>query len=114
MNAEVNFVRQQGFSDVTEGSCDYHYPALMWQPRVIGVLVLVRLALRSSILFLLLSSVPWWYVVVPRLSLFDMSYCFPVSQPKGRPRGPPAPNPRRFSQALSAMFMLVIGGSLAY
>jgi hypothetical protein len=37
MTAELNFVRQQGLRDATPQSCVYQYPALMWQPRAIGV-----------------------------------------------------------------------------
>jgi len=47
MTAEVNFVRQQGFTDAASEVCVYQYPALMWQPRAIGILVLVGLITQS-------------------------------------------------------------------
>ena len=37
--AHVNFIKQQGFNDASALTCDVQYPALMFQPRVIGVLV---------------------------------------------------------------------------
>jgi hypothetical protein len=51
MTAEANFVRQQGFRDASPEACAYQYPALMWQPRAIGSLVLVGLGVPSLALF---------------------------------------------------------------
>jgi hypothetical protein len=56
----VNFIRQQGFKDASARTCDVQYPALMFQPRVIGVLVLAGVLLQASTLFLTLSVVLWW------------------------------------------------------
>ena len=55
-----NFIRQQGFKDTSARTCDVQYPALMFQPRVIGVLVLAGVLLQASTLFLTLSVVLWW------------------------------------------------------
>ena len=114
MTAEVNFVRQQGFGDATPEACAYQYPALMWQPRAIGFLVLIGLVLQAWPYFLALSAVLWWNVVLPRLNPFDALYNDLVAKPKGRPRLGPAPAPRRFSQAMAGTFMLAIGLSLAF
>jgi hypothetical protein len=54
MAANLNFVRQQGLRDATPASCAYQYPALMWQPRAIGVLFVVGLATQSPTWFLAL------------------------------------------------------------
>lgn len=43
----------------------------MWQPRAIGVLVLVGLATQSWSWFLALAALPWWNVVLARLNPFD-------------------------------------------
>jgi hypothetical protein len=92
----------------------YQYPALMWQPRVIGVLVLVGLATQSPAWFLTLSALLWWSAVLPRLNPFDAAHNALVATPKGRPRLGPAPAPRRFAQAMAAMSMLAIGLSLLH
>ena len=113
MTAEVNFVQQQGFRDSTSETCVHKYPALMWQPRAIGALVLVGLALQSWIYFMALGALLWWNVLVPHLNPFDASYNYFVAKPKRLPRLGAAPSPRRFAQALAAVFMLVIGLSLA-
>ena len=112
MTAEVNFVRQQGFGDASSASCVYQYPALMWQPRAIGCLVLVGLVVQAWPYFFALSALLWWNVALPRLNPFDALYNYLVAKPKGLPRLGPAPSPRRFSQAMAGTFMLAIGLAL--
>jgi len=112
MAADLNFVRQQGLRDATPASCAYQYPALMWQPRAIGVLFLVGLATQSPTWFLALWVLLWWNAVFPRLNPFDAVYNAFVATPKSRPRVGPAPAPRRFAQAMAGTFMLAIGLSL--
>jgi hypothetical protein len=112
MSAEVNFVRQQGFGTTSPEGCALQYPALMWQPRVIGGVVLVGLVLQSWWLFCLLGTVLWWNVLVPRLNPFDAMHNALIAGSRNRPRLGPAPNPRRFSQGMAGTFMLAIGLSL--
>ena len=71
MTPEVNFVRQQGFRDASPEACSYQYPALMWQPRVIGILTLVGLVLQAWPYFLVLTALLWWNVALPHLNPFD-------------------------------------------
>lgn len=112
MTAELNFVRQQGFRDASPEACGYQYPALIWQPRVIGSLVLVGLVFQAWPLFLALSALLGWNVVLPHLNPFDALYKRLVATPRGLPPLPPAPGPRRFAQAMAGTFMLAIGLSL--
>lgn len=114
MTAKVNFVRQQGFRDASPQACDYQYPALMWQPRAIGILVLVGVVLQSWLYFFALSVLLWWNVVLPILNPFDTLYNRLIAKPKGMPRLDPAPAPRRFAQATAGSFMLGIGLSLLF
>jgi hypothetical protein len=114
MTVEINFVRQQGFRDASSEACAYQYPALMWQPRAIGILVLVGLVLRAWPYFLALSALLWWNVALPELNLFDALYNHLVAKPKGLPRLGRAPGPRRFAQAMAGTFMLAIGLSLLF
>ena len=74
MTAQLNFVRQQGFRDASPQACDYQYPALMWQPRAIGLLSLVGLVLQAWPYFFALSALLWWNVALPRLNPFDLLY----------------------------------------
>jgi hypothetical protein len=112
MTPELNFVRQQGFPDVSPEACRYLYPALMWQPRAIGILVLVGLALQAAPFFLALAAVLWWGVIFPALNPFDALYNRLVAKPKGLPSLPPAPAPRRFAQAEAGTVTLAIGLAL--
>ena len=114
MTAEVNFVRQQGFRDATSEACVYQYPALMWQPRAIGILVLVGLIIQAWPYFLALSALLWWNVALPRFNPFDALYNHLVGEPKRPPPLGPARSPRRFAQAIAGSFMLVIGLSLFF
>jgi Domain of unknown function (DUF4395) len=111
-DAQVNFVKQQGFEGASARTCAYQYPALMFQPRVIGVLVLAGVLLQAAPLFLTLSAVLWWSVLMPRLNPFDKLYNGLVAARKGLPPLTAAPNPRRFAQGMAATFMLLIGVSL--
>jgi len=114
MAAEVNFVRQQGFTEATSEACVYQYPALMWQPRAIGILVLVGLIIQAWPYFLALSALLWWNVALPRFNPFDALYNHLVAKPQSLPRLGPAPSPRRFAQAMAGTFMFVIGLSLFF
>jgi hypothetical protein len=107
--AKLNFVRQQGFRDEAPKACNYQYPALMWQPRAIGILVLIGLVLQAWFYFLALSALLWWNVILPTLNPFDALYNRFVAKPKGVPGLSPAPAPRRFAQAMAGSFMLGIG-----
>jgi hypothetical protein len=112
MTAELNFIRQQGFRDASADSCAYHYPALMWQPRIIGALVLVGVLLQSWAYFLVLWVLLWWNAAVPRLNPFDVLYNLFVARPRNLPSLGPAPSPRRFAQDMAGTFMLAIGVAL--
>ncbi len=114
MTAKLNFVRQQGFQDASAESCSYQYPALMWQPRAMAVLVLIGLWFQAWPYFLVLSAILWWNVVFPSLNPFDALYNLVVARPQGSPRLTPAPSPRRFAQAIAGTFMLAIGLSLRF
>jgi hypothetical protein len=114
MTAELNFIRQQGFRDASADSCAYQYPALMWQPRMVGALVLVGVLLQSSGYFLFLWVLLWWNAAVPRLNPFDVLYNRVLAKPRKLPSLGPAPNPRRFAQLMAGAFMLAIAVALLF
>jgi len=111
-SATHNFVLQQGFRDAPRDSCGVRFSGLMWQPRVIGVIVAAGLLLQAWPIFLGLSAVLWWNVLLPALNPFDHLYNRLVAGPRGRPKLSPAPPPRRFSQAMAGSFNLGIGLAL--
>jgi hypothetical protein len=114
MTAELNFVRQQGLRDATPAACAHQYSALMWQPRAIGILVLVGVVWQAWPWFLALWALLWWNAALPDLNPFDALYNRLVAKPKGLPRLGPAPAPRRFAQAMAGTFMLAIALSLFF
>lgn len=112
MTAELNFIRQQGFREASAESCAYQFPALMWQPRIIGVLVLAGVLVQSWVYFLVLWVLLWWNAALPRLNPFDILYNVLVARPRSLPSPGPAPSPRRFAQLMAGGFMLAIGAAL--
>jgi hypothetical protein len=112
VHRQLHFIRQQGFESANEQTCAVQYRALQFQPRVIGLLVLVGGVLQSPILFLALSAVLWWNVLVPRRNPFDRMYDRLVGTRRGHPPAAPAPPPRRFAQGLAATLMLTVSVGL--
>jgi hypothetical protein len=109
--AKRQFIRQQGFGNATPVSCAYQYPALMFQPRLLGVLVLLAILLQSAALFLVLAVILWWNALVPARNPFDAVYNRAIAAPRNLPSPPAAPAPRRFAQGMAGM--LLSGAGLA-
>jgi hypothetical protein len=106
-DSRINFIRQQGFERADARSYDSLYTALMFQPRVVGILVVAGVLLQTSPLFLTLSAVLWWSALVPALNPFDKLYDALVGSRSATPGL--TPPPRRFAQGLGATFMLLTG-----
>jgi Domain of unknown function (DUF4395) len=111
-SAKLNFVRQQGLGEADATGCAARYPALMFQPRLVGIVVVAGLLLQSGPLFLALSALLWWNVLLPAYNPFDAFYNRLVAASRGGQRLEPAPPPRRFAQGMAGTFMLAIGCSL--
>jgi hypothetical protein len=111
-SAQRHFVQQQGFRDPGPSACELQYPALMFQPRVVGLLAVVGVAFQAWPLFLVLSAILWWSALVPARNPFDALYNSLIAGPKGLTPLTPAPGPRRFAQGMAATFMLAIGLAL--
>jgi Domain of unknown function (DUF4395) len=107
-----NFVRQNGFPDADAAVCAHQFPALMFQPRVIAIVVLAGLVTQAWQPFLCLSVVLWWNVVIPSLNPFDALHNKLVAGRKGLPSLPPAAGPRRFAQGMAATSTLGVALSL--
>lgn len=112
LERQINFIRQQGFESPSAQTCAVQYPALQFQPRVIGVIVLAGAVLRSPLLFLALSAVLWWSALLPKRNPFDWAYNRLIAVRRGLPSPAPAPGPRRFAQGLAATLTMIIAVSL--
>jgi Domain of unknown function (DUF4395) len=107
-----NFMKQQGFPEEPAQACGAHFTGLYFQPRIVGTLVVVGIIFQSPVLFLVLSALLWWSVLVPALNPFELLYNRAMAAPPARPLLSPAPAPRRFAQGMAAAFMLIVGVSL--
>jgi len=112
MNANLNFIRQQGFKDATPKTCELQFPALIWQPRVLLVLVLFGLLLETGWYYLGLGGILWCSALFPKLNPFDAIYNRLVARRRGTPPLTPAPGPRRFAMGMAGTFALAIGFSM--
>jgi hypothetical protein len=109
---QAEFVSQQGFSADDEASRSLLYRSLMFQPRLIGVLVAAGIVFQRAELFLVLSAILWTNALAPRLNPFDAIYNTFLAAPRKLPRLGPAPAPRPFAQGMAGTLMLLIGISL--
>jgi hypothetical protein len=101
-----NFMKQQGFPEEPADACSMHFAGLYFQPRIVFPAVLLAIVLQSPLLFALISAVLWWNVALPRLNPFEAAYNRFIAGPRRMPRLTPAPGPRRFAQAIAALFTL--------
>ena len=112
-SAETSFIEQQGFRTLGIADCGSRYSALMFQPRLIGILVVVGVVTQSWIFFLVLGAILWWNALMPLLNPFDAIYNALVARPRRLPVLTPSPGPRRFAQGMAGTFMLGISLFLA-
>jgi len=109
--SRVQFIRMQG---VTAPHVDEElYSALMLQPRIIGVIVVLGIAVQRPLLFLILSAVLLWSALVPSRNPFDAIYSYLVARPRGLAPLDVAPAPRRFAMGMAGTVALTIGIALA-
>jgi len=106
---ERNFILQQGLEDPGPQGSHRRFEALLFQPRLIGLTVLVGITLQSSAIFLGLWAVLWWSALLPQLNPFDALYNLTLGTRPGALRLGPAPAPRRFAQGMAGTFALAIG-----
>lgn len=107
--SQSDFVRQQGY-DATHPPA--LFSALMFQPRVVGVLLLAGMATHSARLFLALGVALLWAAVLPEQNPFNWAYDLAVARPRRLPRIGPAPPPRRFAMGLAGAMALGISASI--
>jgi len=107
-NAKRQFVRQQGLRDAPAASCAYQYSALMFQPRLLGGIVLLAILLQSAAMFLALSGILWWNVLVSPRNPFDALYNWAIAARRNLSPLTPAPAPRRFAQGMAGT---ILGGA---
>jgi hypothetical protein len=111
-NARRNFILQQGLCDPAAETCRPLYSALLLQPRIVGVWVVIATILQIPPPFFALTAVLWWSALIPRFNPFDALHNW-LRARASRITLTPAPPPRRFAQFLAGTFALTIGICLA-
>jgi Domain of unknown function (DUF4395) len=104
-----NFILQQGLTEPEEPTLEMQYSALQFQPRSVGLVVLLGIIVQSPAIFLALAVILWWGGLAPRWNPFDIFYNFTFGKLPGAYQLNPAPAPRRFAGKMSGTFALVIG-----
>lgn len=112
-NADRNFILQQGLEAPEPASCTRLSSALLFQPRVIGVILLAGTISQSRAVFAGLAALLWWCALVPRLNPFDAVYNGTLGSRPNAPKLGPAPSPRRFAQGMAATFATAIAATIA-
>ena len=109
-NPKRNFILQQGLCEPAAETCPLQYSALLFQPKLVGVWLVLATILQAKFMFVALAAVLWWSVLVPGLNPFDALYNWIFARGTALT---PAPAPRRFAQFLAGSFALAIALSLA-
>jgi hypothetical protein len=107
--AERNFILQQGLEAPDPQTCHVRYAALLFQPRLVGLTVLIGVVFQSPTVFLTLAALLWWSALLPALNPFDALYNVSLGKQPGAVRLTPAPGPRRFAQGMAGTFALIVG-----
>jgi hypothetical protein len=108
MQSRLNFIRQQGFRDAQPIACGAMFGALMWQPRVILVLVALGILFETGWYFIALAALLFWNALLARWSVFDAIHNRWLAKNDSF-RLPPAPAPRRTAQGIAGVLSLAIG-----
>jgi hypothetical protein len=114
MHADRNFVLQQGLEAPEPASCTRLSSALLFQPRIVGVILVAGVITQSPLVFGTLAALLWWCALLPRLNPFDAAYNLTLGSRPSAPKLGPAPTPRRFAQGMAATFATAIAAALAW
>jgi len=106
-----NFILQQGFPEPAAETRDRQYSAILFQPRLLGLVFVVASVAQSPATFVALGVILWWCMLLPRLNPFNGFYNRVVAPWSGVTLTP-SPAPRRFSQFLGGSFCFAIAASL--
>jgi hypothetical protein len=111
--ADRNFILQQGFNAPDPADYTRVAQALLFQPRVIGLIVVAGALSRSPAVFAVLAAILWWSALVPRLNPFDFAHNHTLGLRSNSPTLGPAPMPRRFAQGMAATFATASAATMA-
>jgi len=99
MITREQFVRDQGFRD---GDVRL-YDALMFQPRVVGIVVAAGVVTQEPWIFAALGAILAWSTLVPARNPFNTIYNALIARRVGLVRLTATPPPRRFSMGMGGV-----------
>jgi hypothetical protein len=114
-----NFILQQGFEDPAPAVRPRQYSALVFQPKMVLILVVAGILFQSQAVFAVLGALLWWSALFPKLNPFSALYNRTFGTRPGAFRLGPAPFPRRGAEteagavALTSALLIHAGFSLA-
>src|SRR4030095_397712 len=117
--AKRNFILQQGFEDPAPAVRPRQYSELVFQPKIVLILVVAGILSQSRAVFAALGALLWWSAVFPKLNPFSALYNRTFGTRPGAFRLGPAPFPRRGAEteagavALTSALLIHAGFSLA-
>jgi hypothetical protein len=111
-NADRNFILQQGLEAPELLSCTRVSSALLFQPRLVGLILVAGTISQSPAVFAILAALLWWCAVLPRLNPFDFAYNRTLGLRSNAPALGQAPMPRRFAQGMAATFATVSAATM--
>ena len=106
--AKRNFILQMGFEDPAPAVRSRQYSALVFQPRVVLVVIAAGILLQSPGVFLALGAVLWWSARFPKLNPISALYNRTIGKRPGAFRLGPAPAPRRAAETEAGTIALTI------
>jgi len=117
--AKRNFILQQGFEDPDFATCPLQYSALVFQPKIVLVVIIVGILFQSQAVFAGLGALLWWSALFPKLNPFRALYNRTLGSRPRAFRLDPSPAPRRAAEteagtvALTSALLIHTGVSLA-
>ncbi len=117
--AKRNFILQQGFEDPAPAVCPIQYSALVFQPKIVLILVVAGILFQSWAVFAGLGALLWWSALFPKLNPFRALYNRTLGSQPGAFRLDPSPAPRRAAEteagtvALTSALLIYAGLSLS-
>jgi hypothetical protein len=110
---DLKFIVLQGFEAPEAKDVPRLTRALLFQPRVVGVIAAAGAILERPAAFAVLAALLWCAALLPRSNPFDLAYRHTLGRRPGSIALPPAPMPRRFAAGEAALFATAIAGALA-
>ena len=111
-NADRNFILQQGFEAPEVSSVGRVASALLFQPRVVGLILVAGTISQSPAVFVVLAALLWCGALWPRLNPFDFAYRRTLGRRSGAAALAPPPMPRRFAATLAGTIAMASAATM--